>query len=84
MVDSAGNAYVMGETFSTDFPSSTGAFHSSNVCPVAYSANAFVTKLNAEGSAVVYSTYLGSSAEQLAPAVLPWNPRGMPIYKGTH
>ena len=84
MVDSAGNAYVMGETFSTDFPSSTGAFHSSNVCPVACSANAFVTKLKAEGSAVGYSTYLVSGAEQLTPAVLPWNPRGMPIFNGTH
>ena len=56
-VDAAGNAYVMGETDSTEFPtaspiqSALGGFD-----------DAFVTKLNAAGNALVYSTYLGGSA----------------------
>jgi len=54
-VDSAGNAYVTGETTSTDFP--TGSFQNTN----AGGRDAFVTKLNAAGTALVYSTYLGGS-----------------------
>jgi len=56
-VDAAGNAYVTGSTCSTDFPTTSGAFQTSLVG----FANAFVTKLNAPGSALVYSTYLGGS-----------------------
>jgi hypothetical protein len=56
-VDSAGNAYVTGETYSTDFPTA-------NPLQPANTAywDAFVTKLNAAGSALVYSTYLGGSS----------------------
>jgi hypothetical protein len=58
-VDSAGNAYVTGVTSSTTFPTAnarqatTGGF-----------SDAFVTKLNAAGSALVYSTYLGGSGNE--------------------
>jgi Tol biopolymer transport system component len=55
-VDGAGNAYVTGFTGSTNFPKTAGAFDTT------YSkTEAFVTKLNANGSALVYSTYLGGS-----------------------
>jgi Bacterial Ig-like domain (group 3)/Beta-propeller repeat len=54
-VDSAGNAYVTGRTFSTDFPTTPGAFQTIG------SGDAFVTKINTTGSALVYSTYLGGS-----------------------
>jgi hypothetical protein len=57
-VDGAGNAYVVGSTTSSDFPTTTGAFDTSFN---GGSADAFVTKLNAAGSAPVYSTYLGGS-----------------------
>lgn len=56
-VDSAGNAYVTGDTMSTNFPT-TNAFQAS----LSGGQNAFVTKLNAAGSAKVYSTYLGGGA----------------------
>jgi len=60
-VDSAGNAYVTGKTCSTDFPTTPGAFQTlSHTTPDGY-GNAFVTKLNASGSGLVYSTYLGGS-----------------------
>ncbi|MGB2635949.1 MAG: SBBP repeat-containing protein [Candidatus Acidiferrum sp.] len=58
-VDSSGNAYVTGETGSTDFPTTSGAFQT--VCSDCSTGSAFVTKLNPTGSALVYSTYLGGS-----------------------
>jgi len=57
-LDSSGAAYVIGWTKSTDFPT---------VNPIQSSLggtqNAFVTKLNATGSALVYSTYLGGNCQ---------------------
>jgi len=58
--DSSGNAYVVGATFSTNFPVTTGAFQSTNKEPSNLQC-VFVTKLNPTGSALVYSTYLGGS-----------------------
>jgi hypothetical protein len=58
--DSSGNAYVVGTTFSTNFPVTAGAFQSANNEPVGFQC-AFVTKLNPTGTALVYSTYLGGS-----------------------
>ncbi len=59
-VDSTGNAYVVGQTYSTDFPTTPGAFQTvcDNSC---YGGYAFVAKINPTGSALVYSTYLGGS-----------------------
>src|SRR5881397_3749873 len=45
-VDAAGNAYVTGDANSPDFPTTAGAFQTTAVGP------AFVTKLNATGSAL--------------------------------
>lgn len=59
-IDNTGNVYVTGTTFSSDFPTTGGAFQSVRADPGANS-DAFVTKLNAAGSALVYSTYLGGT-----------------------
>jgi hypothetical protein len=59
-VDTAGNAYVAGNTDSTDFPTVTPFQASLNGL-----TNAFVTKFNATGTAV-YSTYLGGDGEDFA------------------
>jgi hypothetical protein len=65
-VDANGNAYVTGITESFDspftsayegFPVTAGAFQTRG------SYDAFVTKLNSKGSALIYSTYLGGSAD---------------------
>jgi Beta-propeller repeat/Abnormal spindle-like microcephaly-assoc'd, ASPM-SPD-2-Hydin len=59
-VDGGGNAYVTGATGSSNFPITPGAFQTSKHGN-GPAANAFVTKLNAFGSALLYSTYLGGS-----------------------
>jgi hypothetical protein len=59
-VDSQGDAYVTSATTSTNFPTTTGAFQvSSGLTGKSSPSDAFVTKLNATGTALVYSTYLG-------------------------
>ena len=63
-VDSAGNAYVTGYTASTNFPLQSPIRSSTTA-----SVDAFVTKLNPAGSALVYSTYLGGSATDYATAI---------------
>jgi hypothetical protein len=56
-LDLSGSAYVTGSTFSTDFPTTGGAFDTALGGPL----DAFVTKLDAAGAALAYSTYLGGS-----------------------
>ena len=56
-VDAMGEAYVVGVTNTTDFPTTTGAFQTVR----RGSADAFVTKFNSTGSALVFSTYLGGA-----------------------
>jgi hypothetical protein len=56
-VGERGRAYVTGRTESADYPTTPGAFDTS----LSGSPNAFVTKLNARGSALVYSTFLGGT-----------------------
>lgn len=56
-LDSAGNAYLSGETSSNNFPTAN-AFQSTYG---GGASDAFVTKLNASGSGLFYSTYLGGS-----------------------
>jgi hypothetical protein len=58
-VDAAGNAYVTGETYSRYFPL-VNAFQPQKGAPLG-TLDAFVAKLNATGSALVYSSYLGGS-----------------------
>ncbi|MBI5288736.1 MAG: SBBP repeat-containing protein [Chloroflexi bacterium] len=53
-VDGSGNLYLAGFTASTNFPTASPA-QAAN----AGSRDVFVTKLNAAGSALVYSTYIG-------------------------
>src|SRR5712692_5194523 len=56
-VDASGNAYITGTTSSTNFPVTAGAFRTS----LAGSSDAFVAKLDPNGSSLIYSTYLGGS-----------------------
>ena len=60
-VDGAGNAYVTGTTTSACCPGTGG--------PPGGTEDAFVLKINATGTAIVYSTYLGGDAESLGYAI---------------
>ena len=62
-VDSAGNAYVTGTTQSPDFPAGSGTLSALS------GFDAFVTKLNASGSAVVYTTLIGGDADEIGNAI---------------
>jgi hypothetical protein len=74
-VDSAGNVYVTGITISSDFPTASalqGASASDGAQAEGTAntdgrndwgyADAFVTKLNAAGDSIIFSTYLGGDA----------------------
>jgi len=62
-VDASGNAYVAGLTSVIDFPTTSGAFQTASDAGklTTNTAYSFVSKLNATGSALIYSTYLGGS-----------------------
>ncbi len=80
-VDSAGNAYVTGFTNSPDFPTVKGSFQtkfggagSGPAGPGTGQYNpsygdAFIAKLNPAGTALVYSTYLGGSRNDVGDAI---------------
>ncbi len=68
--DSSGSAYLTGVTVDPTFPTTPGAYRTSTPScsianvppyPVACNGQAYVTKFNISGSALVYSTYLGST-----------------------
>jgi hypothetical protein len=64
-VDGSGNAYVTGYTYSTDYDVTSGAFQTTN----GGLADVFVTRLNATGTALVYSTYIGGSGNDYGYAI---------------
>lgn len=63
-VDTAGNAYVTGNTTSPNFPTQN-AFQST----FGGGNDAFVTKLSATGSGLIYSTYLGGSGDDVGKGI---------------
>ena len=60
-VDDDGNVFVSGTTNSADFPTTLGSFQPA----LGGAADAFVVKLNPQGSGLVYSTFLGGPAQDL-------------------
>jgi M6 family metalloprotease-like protein len=64
-IDNSGNAYVTGYTYNSDFPTTAGAYD------MTYNLgwDAFCTKLNAAGSGLLYSTFLGGSGHEVGRAI---------------
>lgn len=56
-IDSLGNAYITGLTRSSDFPNTPGSYQPT----LKGLSDTFITKLNAAGNALVYSTFLGQN-----------------------
>ncbi len=64
-VDGSGNFYLTGETLSVDFPTTGNTFH-----PAVSGGNEiFVTKFQSNGTALVYSTYLGGSGSDFGKSI---------------
>jgi hypothetical protein len=61
-VDAAGNAYLVGTTASTNFPTTTGPAYGGGT-------DIFVGKLSPSGQSLVYSTYLGGGSNDQSYAV---------------
>ncbi len=59
-VDSTGNAYVAGETSSGSFPTEAPT-QENNAGPITGQTDAFISKINPTGTALIFSTYLGGS-----------------------
>ena len=64
-VDSSGNAYLAGYSYSTNFPITSGAYQTTNKG----SNDAFVTKLSADGKSLLYSTFLGGAGVDAGNAI---------------
>ncbi len=60
-VDSSGYAYVTGNTYSADFPATSGTIHGA--------PDVFIAKLNTDGSALVYATFIGGSGNDQAGSI---------------
>ena len=56
-LDSTNNVYITGNTDSTNFPTTPGAYQTVN----AGNTDCFITKINAAGNALAYSTFLGGT-----------------------
>lgn len=65
-LDGSNNAYVTGITVSADFPTTTGSFQTAQA---GTGDNGFVTEIKADGSAKIYSTYLGGNGTNDALAI---------------
>ena len=74
-VDSAGNAYVTGQTNSTTFPTTSGAIqivlgiHAISGCSAGCFNDAYVAKIDATGTTLIYSTYLGGANDDAGNAI---------------
>ncbi len=64
-IDANGGTYITGSTDSSDFPITASAFQKQKQGQI----DAFVTKLNAAGDAIVYSTFLGGKANNIANSI---------------
>ncbi len=66
-VDSSGNAHLTGSTSSTNFPVTAGAFRTNYGGGF---SDAFVTKLNSNATAVLYSTFFGGEADDFGSGIV--------------
>ncbi|MCS7027672.1 MAG: SBBP repeat-containing protein [Bacteroidia bacterium] len=61
-VDGIGSIYIAGRTLSSNYDVTSGAYQTT----LSGTSDIFVTKLNATGTALIYSTFIGGSADERA------------------
>jgi hypothetical protein len=66
VIDESGNAYITGNTASTNYDTTAGAFQTTYG---GGSDDIFVTKLNSTGTALIYSTYIGGNDSEFGVAI---------------
>jgi len=83
--DDSGNAYVIGTTWSIDFPITAGAFDTTcgtdgncNNTGTGNWMDAFVSKLNPSGTALIFSTYLGGINKEFGQGIAVYVAGGQP------
>ncbi|MCB9478236.1 MAG: hypothetical protein H6683_01020 [Deltaproteobacteria bacterium] len=64
-----GAIYVVGQVGSTDFPVTPDAYQDHPSFPQYFYTDAFITKLSADGSEILYSTYFGGEIDDHAERV---------------
>jgi hypothetical protein len=69
-LDASGNAFIVGQTFSKDFPTTAGAFQTKCSPDNCASGDVFVTELDSTGSNLMYSTYLGGTGKNQGNAIV--------------
>lgn len=73
VVDRSGNVFLTGFTSSSDFPITSGTVQTTHQGE----SDAFVSELNSTGTALIYSTYIGGSKDDVATSIAP-----MPDFSG--
>lgn len=62
VVDLQGHAHVAGYTVDANFPTTPGAFQTTNL---GLSGSGFITKFSADGGSLIYSTFLGGTGQDI-------------------
>jgi len=91
-LDSQGRAYILGQSNSSDFPTTPGAFGPAGIQPpwaVSGAANSFLASLSADGTSLVYGTYIVGAAAMDVDAsgnayVGGMSQRGFPVSAGAY
>ncbi len=81
-VDGSGNPVVAGQTGSVDFPTTAGVVRPARNPSFFDGSDGFLTKLNGAGTALIYSTYIGSNANSEGVNGLVLDGSGRPVLTG--
>jgi ASPM-SPD-2-Hydin domain-containing protein/beta-propeller repeat-containing protein/centrosomal CEP192-like protein len=69
-VDTSSNAYLVGTTSSTDFPTTSNAFQQNTSPPAAVAkGTTFISRINTTAGSLVYSSYLGGEDSEFGTAI---------------
>lgn len=82
--DASGNLYSGGMVFNVGYATTVGAYDASFNNPAGYGrSDVFITKYNATGNALVYSTYIGGSGTEVASSLIVDNNNNLCLYGAT-